>query len=137
MPPSILPEVQSASLGYYTEQIRSEITATVLALKHKLENKRYAEGYAPTAPTSPVHAEYVRLGYLINSHHGEDIFGGDQTLCGLRVEIDLHCPRLIAVGVREVEFKREEEVRKQEYGETVYYTETHYENKDLVEQTTW
>jgi hypothetical protein len=103
MPPAV---ADSPSLTYYTEQIRSEIIATVLALKHKLENKRYADEYAPL---SPVRAEYVRLGYLLNT-----------------------------VGVNEVEFASVyEELVYDEDDEPEYVDRVRHEREDLYEQSVW
>ena len=128
-------EVRSDSLTYYTEQIRAEVLATIRLLKARVENKRYAEEYCPV---DPVRAEYVTIGYLINMHHGRDLFSEGDFVDGLRVTIDRNNPRTITVGVDKVEFMWEEEIETcDEDGNIEYTTKVRYQTEDIVESATW
>jgi hypothetical protein len=115
----------------YTPTIRAEIEVEVARLKRRLEARAEVAGWPIV---DDVAAEYVELGYLVNLHHGHDLFGENDTICGLPISINRACPRTIRVGADDV-YSVDEWVVYDEDGEPETRSLTH--KTDLFEETIW
>lgn len=124
----------------YTATIRAEIERDVLALKQRLE-RSYPMDDCPTHEAG-ARAQYVELGYLVNSHRGQAIYVEGDLIAGLPVRL-ARCgwgmyqnERAIAVCANEVEFTRYGgDEGFDEDGRTVLRDRTY--TKDLREEVQW
>ena len=125
-------DMEPRYLTDYSSQIRTQIEKAVKELKDKLENGGYSDDYYPV---QDVIAEYVRVGYIINSHHGEGLFSEGDMIEGIPVKLDRSSLRSMAVCVDDVEFESESE--EDDDGEIHSVTKTSYFRENLSESVTW
>lgn len=118
----------SDTLTDYSATIRVQIENDVRRLKWILEGKRQAD------QEDYVNAQYVELGYLVNSHHGERLFNEGDLICGIPVSLDGTNGRTIRVCTDNVRFVEEieflDEDNEVDIRRRVYY-------EDLYKETTW
>lgn len=126
------PASPSSVLPDYSTSIRAQIEETVKRLEGDMENKGYSDDYHPVYDVS---AQYVMVGYIINTHHGYPIYGEGDMVCGLPVRLDRNHPRSITVCADDVEFESESE--EVDYGKTGYVTRVRYFRENLSETATW
>lgn len=130
-----MPASPSSVLPDYRPVIRAQIEEAVKELKDRLENKGYSDDYYPT---DDVVAEYVLVGYLINTCHGEGVFNEGDMIEGVPVRLDRSHIRSITVCADDVEFESESEVEEEdENGEIGYVTKTRHFRENLSETATW
>lgn len=102
----------------YSSTIRAQIEREVAALQRELRHK----------------AQYVELGYLVNTHHGKALFETGDRVGGLPMRIDRTLPRTIRVCADNVRFTEDvddtDEDGRRVKGEREWY-------EDVFEQVTW
>lgn len=113
----------------YAPTIRAEIEEAVARLKRRLEGTTsdgigYVDG--------EVKAQYVELGWQVNTHKGRDVYREGETICGLPVSIGGVPARTVRVGADAVPMAEEYDA-VDETGLTV--SVRHY-TIDLHEQVT-
>ncbi len=119
------------TLPNYAPVIRAQIERDVARLKRSLEDSRFSPD---VEPVESIRAEYVELGYLLNTHHGQAIYAEGDLICGLPVRLGKVPPRTISVCADNVLFERQVEVCDED-GDMTFETETYREN--LYKETSW
>lgn len=119
----------------YPATIRRELVKAVEDLKARLEdhNQWNQLDRESAKPDKPVVAEYVTIGYMVNSHKGHPLFLDGDSIAGLPVTIDGENPHSIRVFADEVWFVKEVEGIDED--DDLIWVDASYE-EDLMEETT-
>lgn len=121
------------TLTDHSPAIRAQIERDVLALKATLEAPgRWLD---TDQPLDPVKAQYVELGFLVNSHQGEAVYADGDVVAWLPVRINRDHPRVIRVYAGRVRFMETYSVWDDENER--YHEEQRPYTRDLSEQTIW
>lgn len=98
---------KDTTLTDYSQQIRSELEAVVKSLIERMvraPESALGEGWKAMEKPRPI---CVRLGSILNSHHGYDLYGYGDEIDGIPVQIDRNNPWTITVETDSIEFERE------------------------------
>lgn len=122
----------------YSSAIKAEIERDVSRLIDQCwdQIKQFeADDWWLDEDRNSIEAKVVRLGALVNTHHGKDLYQDGDRICGVPVRIDRDWVKTIFVSMGDIEFATESWTNDD--GEERAVPRKVYETKRIEASTTW